>query len=188
MKYLLIVLLSAPLMAAPVDISDAGCPSQLLDSIEGQLTCVVPVEPEPEPDPLPDPIGAACPVQPVLVQGPQVNGAYFYDCGEATQLRSPDPTRLYWHIGGGGTTYGTGMSMCISPGSIAQEAWRYPNGNVTFANSDQRLILDETISGNLTVNAARLDIDTINGKFVAGDVICGPNASNVSFNGECICP
>lgn len=135
----------------------------------------------------PPPVAQGCPIGPMLREGPMVNGQYFYDCGEATQLLAPEPTKTFWHIGGGGTSYGTGMSMCLSPGSFAQDHWRYPEGNVTFANSDQRLILDDTILGDLILAGARLQIQTRNGT-VQGNVICGAGASNVELDGECICP
>lgn len=136
----------------------------------------------------PPPVAQGCPVQPVLqFSGPVINGAYFYDCGEPTQLRSPEPTKTYWHIGGAGAQ-GSGFSYCLAAGSFDQDAFRYPEGNVTITTNDQLLYLADTVDGNLTLDGDRLNLTTVGAGRVVGSVICGPNASNVEFNGECICP
>ena len=180
---LILTLLAFPALATPISITEAGCPSQMLDIQGGQLVCFT--APPPPPPPPPPPVGAACPVAPNLNNlGPVINGMYFTDCGQNTQLRSPNPTATYWHLVGG---LANRYSMCIQPGSFQQEAWRFPGGNVTISNNDMRLILNENISGNLTISGSRINLTTINGKGVNGDVICGANAHNVEINGECVC-
>jgi hypothetical protein len=130
----------------------------------------------------------ACPVPPNLNNlGPVVQGAYFTDCGEPTQLRTPHPTDTYFHISGAADGQGSTFSICLMPGSFNNQQ-RYPSGDVTIGTSDQRLVLNENISGNLTINGSRLSIATINGKVVQGNVTCSVNSHNVQFNAECICP
>ena len=182
-RFLLLLCLAMPAFATPISITDAGCPSQSIDIVSGQLVCVPVVVPPPPPPP---PVGAACPVAPNLFNsGVVITGGPFTNCGETTNLRSPNPTAAYWHITG---SSGRGFSQCIQPGSWAQEQWRYQNGTVIVNSGDTRIILNDTVTGNLVLNSSRVKINTINGKFVSGDVICGPNAHNVEFNGECVCP
>ena len=191
MKWLLLIL---PLYAsaAPLDISDDGCPSQTIDIAGGQLVCVAtqapPPEPEPgpEPEPEPEPVGA-CAVGPNLNgYGPVINRQYFTDCGEATQLRAPLPTRTYWHIGGSGAQ-GSTYTMCLDVGSFDQDAWRYPGGNVTISTSDQVLLLRDTIDGSLTFTGQRVRLRTIGNGAISGGVVCGPGARNIEVNGSCVC-
>ena len=188
------ILLLFPLYAwsAPLDISDSGCPSQIIDLASGQLICVRPQPPAPDPGPPPPPPPVAS-----CSEGPRLNNlgavvilngqrTMFSDCGEPTQLRSPSPSSFFWHTGGGGTTLqGSTYSMCVLPGSF--ESWRYPGGNVTISTNDQRIVFNTSISGNLVVNGSRQRINMINGHSVMGDVTCGPNARDVQFNGQCVC-
>lgn len=194
MKWFLL-LLPMYALAAPLDISESGCPSQVIDIASGQLICVRPQPPAPDPVPDPEPPTqpASCSDAPrlntlgavVMVNGRQT---LFTDCGEPTQLRSPSPSSFYWHIGGGGATLqGSTFSLCAMPGSMEAEAWRYPGGNLTIWTNDQRILLNTTIRGNLVVNGSRQKISMVNGHSVMGDVTCGPNARDVEFNGQCVC-
>lgn len=151
MKKWMLIFFPAVAFAAPLDISEAGCPTQVLDIVSGQLMCVVPPEPEPEPPP---PMGA-CATGPNLNNFGPVTGQWFTDCGVQTQLRSPSPTSLYYHIGASGTsTQGSGYSMCVAPGSIAAWEWnnRYPNGTVNIYTSDQDIHITDVINGRIVVH------------------------------------
>ena len=168
--------------------------SEWIDVDDAQIAFLSEIDPliregryqPPQTTPNPSPVGA-CSVPPNLNNlGPVVQGAYFTNCGEPTQLRTPDPTDTYFHISGASNSQGSTYSICLMPGSFNSQQ-QFPAGNVTIGTSDQRLILNENIRGNLTINGSRLSIATINGKVVQGNVTCGANAHNVQFNSDCIC-
>lgn len=169
--------------AAPISITPEDCPSQEIDIVDGQLVCVDPQNPPPPP-------AGACAVAPNLYGQGGGAGYPFFDCGESTQLRSPLPTYIESHYNG---ALGSGYSYCIMPPTWS-EWWAVNefsnNGqyHVPWANSDSRTLIAQSVPGSMSFNGQRMQIELINGATIEGGWSCGPNASNVELNGECVCP
>ncbi len=143
------------------------------------------------PSPSPSPVTSeACPSQPRLDLY-DIAGGPFNDCGTQTSSRIPTPTTTIHGFGGefagdpGGMHFQT---VCVIPGWDSGVSYAYPDFPDIDVNAvDQIYFNSANDVGVITFTGTRVHwTDVQNG--ASQGYVCGPDAEDIEYNGECVCP